>query len=400
MIRRALRQSALALLPGALVLTATSIVLLVPSARETARPLVPVSLVVVPAVGILLGLRFRNVRVVVALLVLTLADLALTRWLAGGTAHAAVALLVPLDLAALAWMREGGAQWPRLKAWMLVIGVEAVAVAVLASQPAAEGARSVWRGLLDGARVPWSGSGRPVAAAFVIGFALVLVRFARCPRATESGMVWAVVAAFVALGLAQDALTTTLYLVAGSLVLIVGLVETSYAMAYRDGLTGLPSRRALDDLLASLGARYAIGMVDVDHFKRFNDAYGHEAGDQLLRKVAAALGSVEGGGRAFRYGGEEFAVVFPGLAAERAVPHLERLRAAVAATSFAVRATDRPRKKPARAQPAAATRTVAVTVSIGVADSDHAGPTAGDVVKAADEALYRAKRAGRNRIAT
>jgi diguanylate cyclase (GGDEF)-like protein len=142
-------------------------------------------------------------------------------------------------------------------------------------------------------------------------------------------------------------------------------------------------------------------MVDIDHFKRFNDTYGHQAGDQLLRKVAAAVMDVAGGGRAFRYGGEEFAVVFAGLSAEQAIPHLEDMRKAIAESSFGVRGPRRPRRKPRQPRSASGRRQgVGVTVSIGVADSGSAGPTPADVVRAADEALYRAKRAGRNQLAS
>ena len=83
-------------------------------------------------------------------------------------------------------------------------------------------------------------------------------------------------------------------------------------MAYDDELTGLPARRALNEALTRLRGVYTVAMVDIDHFKRFNDEHGHDVGDQLLRMVGARVGEVRGGGRAFRYGGEEFAVLFPG----------------------------------------------------------------------------------------
>src|SRR2546425_12372063 len=93
--------------------------------------------------------------------------------------------------------------------------------------------------------------------------------------------------------------------------LVVSLIETSHHMAYNDPLTGLPGRRALDEALGRLGGQYAIAMVDIDHFKRFNDEHGHDVGDQLLRKIGVALEMVGGGGRAYRYGGEEVAGPFP-----------------------------------------------------------------------------------------
>ncbi|MER3423211.1 MAG: GGDEF domain-containing protein, partial [Nitrospiraceae bacterium] len=77
------------------------------------------------------------------------------------------------------------------------------------------------------------------------------------------------------------------YFAAAGLVLTLAVLQTSYAMAYHDDLTGLPGRRALNETLLKLSGRYTIAMVDVDHFKTFNDQYGHDVGDQVLRMVAS-----------------------------------------------------------------------------------------------------------------
>jgi len=172
-------------------------------------------------------------------------------------------------------------------------------------------------------------------------------------------------------------------------------------MAFRDELTGLPSRRDLNERMMGLGRKYTIAMCDVDHFKQFNDTHGHDLGDQVLKMVAAKLAEVSGGGTAYRYGGEEFTVLFPGREAAQTLPHLEALRASVESYKIAVRAPDRPEK------PEPATRRrgsfreanpVSVTISIGVAERSAALATPEDVIKAADKALYRAKSNGRNRV--
>ena len=139
-------------------------------------------------------------------------------------------------------------------------------------------------------------------------------------------------------------------------------------------------------------------MADIDHFKKFNDTYGHDAGDQLLRMIGARLAEVGGGGRPFRYGGEEFAVLFPGADLDDALPHLETLRRTIEATGFALRGADRPRRKADAAGLSAPTRRVSVSVSIGVAEVGRRRARAHEVLDAADAALYRAKRGGRNRI--
>ena len=108
---------------------------------------------------------------------------------------------------------------------------------------------------------------------------------------------------------------------AAGLTLGLSVMETSYAMAFRDELTDLPARRALMRDLEGMGRLYAAAMVDVDHFKRFNDRYGHDVGDQVLRMVAAKLAKAPGGGRAYRYGGEEFALLYPGKSRDDALPY-------------------------------------------------------------------------------
>jgi len=189
-----------------------------------------------------------------------------------------------------------------------------------------------------------------------------------------------------------------------ALMVALAIVMDSHDMAYRDELTALPSRRALNQLMLSLGRRYTIAMLDIDHFKKFNDTHGHDVGDQVLRLVAARLAEVGGGGRAFRYGGEEFTVIFPDTKLKDALPHLDAVRQTVQDYRMAVRGDDRPKserkgsKRRGDGEPEA-DDALSVTISIGVAErksGEDVKPAA--VIKAADAALYRAKQAGRNRV--
>jgi len=187
------------------------------------------------------------------------------------------------------------------------------------------------------------------------------------------------------------------------------LLENSYHLAYHDQLTGLPGRRALDETLAHPGKTFCLAMADVDKFKSFNDTYGHDVGDQVLRLVAATLATVKHG-KAFRYGGEEFVLLFPGLSPEAAVPYAEDVRAAIGKYRFVLRGKKRfwpfggkqkrgiksleilgPNEK--------ARQVIHVTVSIGLASRRNREEPAG-VLKRADEALYQAKESGRNRLIT
>jgi diguanylate cyclase (GGDEF)-like protein len=182
-------------------------------------------------------------------------------------------------------------------------------------------------------------------------------------------------------------------LATAALGIAIGVLQDAHRFAFFDELTGLPARRALEEKLLALPDRFAIAMVDVDHFKRVNDDHGHDTGDQVLRMIAVHLAQVGGGARAYRYGGEEFAIVFPGRSAREAVPHLEALRAGVAGYVLHLRAEagqPRPRRRAADG--------LSVTVSIGIAERDPRLNQPDHVLRAADQALYRAKARGRNRI--
>src|SRR5439155_18075585 len=159
--------------------------------------------------------------------------------------------------------------------------------------------------------------------------------------------------------------------------------------ANTDGRTGLTNSRAFDESLEGLlasrkeGEHVAVLMLDIDHFKEFNDRYGHPAGDEALRAFAHLLrSSIREQDIAARYGGEEFAVYLPGLTAGAAAEVAERIRERTESTII----------------PPAPGLTGHLTVPIGIAVAPDDGPQRVMLLKAADEALYRAKLAGRNRV--
>ena len=142
----------------------------------------------------------------------------------------------------------------------------------------------------------------------------------------EVRLVGVIISIFTALFFINDKISFSIFLSAAGLMLIIGIIEDSYSMAYLDELTGIPSRRALRENLMKLGNKYVIAMIDIDFFKKFNDKYGHDVGDDVLKLVASNLVKVTGGGKAFRYGGEEFTILFPGKSINDVIPHLENLR--------------------------------------------------------------------------
>jgi len=237
-----------------------------------------------------------------------------------------------------------------LRAWPSVVTVAALAVqgVALASFRWWRAAVSWIEVQLNWALLPptwfrWAWAGQSTLFAFGVTAMLLAALFSWRRRPTDRALFWSLVAAFMGVHVARNAHLSLLYFGSGALVLVVSLVEHAHALAYVDALTSLPSRRALDEFLPQLHGRFALAMVDIDHFKRFNDAYGHIAGDQMLRKVAGLLTTVGGGGRVFRYGGEEFCVVFPGRARQDTLPHLESLRARIDATGFSLRGSFRTR---------------------------------------------------------
>ncbi|MDF2673349.1 MAG: hypothetical protein K0R09_1614 [Clostridiales bacterium] len=178
---------------------------------------------------------------------------------------------------------------------------------------------------------------------------------------------------------------------AGILLLICTLYET-YFLAYIDELTGLPSRRALKEKMMKLGGRYSIAMVDIDFFKKFNDSYGHDSGDEVLRFIGKCLKTMSGCGKAFRFGGEEFTVIFPGKNISEAITYMENLRETISKSRIPLTKGNTKNSTTQR------TKKVTITISGGVAERNEKHPNPNDVLKAADAALYRAKDKGRNCI--
>ncbi|MDN3651974.1 GGDEF domain-containing protein [Thalassotalea ponticola] len=175
---------------------------------------------------------------------------------------------------------------------------------------------------------------------------------------------------------------------------LIAILMNSYFLAYRDELTGLSSRRSLYHHVSTLGSKYSVAMLDIDHFKKFNDTYGHDVGDQVLKLVAAKIAQVKRSGKAFRYGGEEFSLVFAGKKTEQITEELERIRCLIADYEIVIRQADMHKGKRTKTAKA---KKVKVTVSMGVA-THNKQESFDDTLKRADQALYKAKKNGRNAV--
>jgi diguanylate cyclase (GGDEF)-like protein len=219
---------------------------------------------------------------------------------------------------------------------------------------------------------------------------------------TEAAAIACIIVVFITLAFFAKALISTILFSTAGLIIIFSLLMRSRELAFIDELTTLPGRRAFNDKLNNLGHTYSIAMIDIDHFKKFNDKYGHSVGDDVLKLVATLIGKHKGNGAAYRYGGEEFAIVYNGKALEQCHQPLDALRQSIAEYLLIIR-DDKVRKQAAKqATPkrgASRSKTgVNVTISIGISERNNERETPEKVLKAADKALYKAKQAGRNRV--
>jgi diguanylate cyclase (GGDEF)-like protein len=360
------------------------------------------------AAGLLLSAIFHRSRIFQSLLLLAACNLALVltagRLSAPGSDVLArlVGVLLPLNLVLIAFLPETGISSRQGVLRLGVLAIEGVAIAIgiryyaMAILHRVELPFVLWLPFDSFRRLP-----HMVLVAFTLGLLLLLLPLVhRRFRPTDIGLFWALISSFVALCVVGSARLSSVAFAAGALVLLIALLEAFYAMAYLDELTDLPSRRSFNDAKLRLGSTYTVAMVDVDHFKHFNDTYGHDAGDQVLRMVATRIGEVTGGGKGYRYGGEEFVVLFPGKYADETFPHLERLRRSIEELPFKLRSHERRKSKGKKSRLSVRSRgpkrQTNVTVSIGVAGVEGDRRKADDLVKAADKALYQAKSYGRN----
>ncbi len=366
--------------------------------------------------GMLLSWRFHSSRNFLSLLLILIVQQAIGFSIGTPKSLAAaqvISVLVPMDFILIAIMHERGFALESITTVALFFFVQTLTATVLLGSSAARPSALV--------RTHHSSPPLPLPQYvwFILGAtALFLaVRFLLTRKPIDGALLWSLFAVVLAVRYQEIPRTATLYWAAAAGVLALSIVENSYLLAYHDELTTLPSRRAFSEALVRLKHPYSIAVVDIDHFKRFNDTHGHDTGDQVLRLVAANLARVTGGGEAYRCGGEEFTILFSGKTTADVVDHLEQLRQKIEKSEFRLRrGNDRrqsargPDRRDGRRQPRKAdmirqlakedsSTVLSVTVSIGVANSGERSETEA-VLKAADKALYRAKENGRNRVET
>jgi len=243
---------------------------------------------------------------------------------------------------------------------------------------------------------------QPLLIALAITGIVVFIKLLKTSSILIAGIFSSLIAITTALHFYQEPQLAIIFTLIAGILILMSITINAYFLAYLDELTNLPSRRALNQSISTLGKRYCIAMVDVDHFKKFNDKYGHDIGDQVLKKLASQLRKVTGG-KAFRYGGEEFTIIFPNKNLHEARLFCNELCRDVANNHFVLRNKKRPKTKqqdPNQRYKQDENKLLKITISIGLSERTEDILTSEAVIKQADKALYKAKRNGRNQVAT
>jgi len=400
-------------LPVVLLLAAFIAVHRIPLLPAAQRELAGYAPFLALAGGLGLSLAFNRGRAFFALLLLGTFYLVARNALAQGVSEPVPRVLflcfsplLPVNLALFCFMRERGifSHVGRLRLGFLAAQIGAVFWVARFRQDYGAIPDLIARPLIPSRFLPGLELPQSALLCFLVAGSLVAIRALKRRYPIDVAILGTLVALLITCNRIGTEYAPALFVTAAALLLTIGVLQDSHSMAFSDDLTGLPSRRALNEQVMGLGRNYVVAMLDVDHFKRFNDTYGHDVGDQVLKMVGARIAAVKGGGKPYRYGGEEFTVIFPRKDLQEATQHLEELRQAIGSYQLWIRGTDRPKEaevgKAKRADGPGNAKAVSVTISIGVAVSGEALRSPAEVIKAADKALYRAKQRGRNQIAS
>lgn len=351
------------------------------------------------SLGLILSLRFNQGRVFLILLLLTIFQFVLNYYLElpidistySQIIYPLMCVLIPLNIIIFSQLKERGifSLWGKIRIFCILIEILVVYKIITLNNMLIQNVLN-YKFIdlpLEKIIIPQI----PLLLFFLTLIFFIIKAYVK-NSVFEVRLACVTISIFIALFFVTDTLSFSILLSAAGLVLIMGIIEDSYSMAYLDELTGIPSRRALREDLMKLGNKYTIAMIDIDFFKKFNDKYGHDVGDNVLKLVASNLVQVAGNGKAFRYGGEEFTILFPGKSINDIIPHLESLREQVSKSGYT--------KKSSKTQNSKSKHTnssqLFVNISIGVCEKSSKCKNTSDVMKGADKALYRAKKKGRN----
>jgi GGDEF domain-containing protein len=346
--------------------------------------------------GALLGIATGRRRLVLGLMALALTAGALVHFGSRATFHA-VALLLPLNLGIVAWLDETRVVSAR-DAWRLgVILLQAAAVGVFHFLDLLSLDAWLARPLVAIDTSVWISLPQLAIVAFAAMLGLHLAGFVRGRHPLSAGAAWALVASFLALDAAGSSGPADLYFATAGMLFAVGAVLEPPRVVHLDGVTGLPASLEFNTMVRRLPRHYVLACVAIDEFTTFRQEHGVDVANRMLRLAAEALTKVGGGGRVFYLlRDHEFVVVFRRRSVETATRHLDAVRRAIEAATLDVAVPQRARA--GRKASGVVERTVAETISVGVAVPQSRGADPFKVLRDAESALARAQQAGMNRI--
>lgn len=353
---------------------------------------------IILGIGVILSIRFNKSRVFFVILYLLTCQMFLTNYssflidksIFFTLLYPIIGILLPINLIIFSQLKESGifSIWGKTKFVFMALQLYCVFMIIMSKSQFTKDMLNTSLNFFKITKYPMPGISLFV---FYSGILFLIIKILIKRNYFDISILLVLTSILAALLSVKSQISVSLFFSAAGLILTLGIIEVSHSMAYLDELTGIPSRRALREDLLKLGTKYTIAMVDIDFFKKFNDTYGHEVGDEVLKIVASNLDRVNGGGKAYRYGGEEFTIIFPGKSTAEVIPCLEQLREAVSKSGY--RQSSKGNTSTTRSS---TSKQIFVNISIGVAEKNTTYKIPTDVIGAADKALYRAKKKGRN----
>ncbi len=224
---------------------------------------------------------------------------------------------------------------------------------------------------------------QPAILVAIIGFFILLVKASFSGSLLDNAFLVSLIIITLTINYCDNPTALTIFSTSALLIISSSVIQNLYYMAYHDNLTGIPSRQSFFSDIKKLPSKYSVAIIDIDNFKKFNDKYGHDIGDDVLVFVANRLAEIEGCNKAYRYGGEEFTVLFPNKNSKTSLELIDEVREDIANSKFYIE--DKKKK------------TEKITISVGLAERKRSDRSIDTVIKRADKALYKAKSSGKNK---
>jgi len=394
-------------IPGGLLFLITVIILNLRIIDKVSPNPALIYTIIVIGAGVLLGLFSKRIWLMLVILILVIADRALLHFTAntavtmegGRLIYHAISFLLPFNLCVFAFMkRQGDMKWQSI--WFLgAILLQGCGVTFIYQHKSSGfGAfleySSMKLQLLE--RIPFS---HLTLFAFGIAFVYYFFLYVRTRGKIERAFCWALISIFYALASDKIGPGSSIYFSTAGLIVVISVIENIYVGGFQDELTDLPTGKGLHGILSRLDTGYTLALIEVDNFTRLKRNHGRRVSKQVLRSVGLKLTSVSGAGKPFRYRDEVFAVVFPGMFLQNALPHMEELRQTIKKPGPILQNKKGPGRKPKRLKRIEIlANKVSVTVSIGVAERGDTDMSPQQVILKAEEALGTAKRKGHGRM--